>query len=389
MSVIRITVEPEILRWVLRLAEEQHKDSELIEQINSWIAGEQQPTFNQLENLGKKTHVPFGYFFLKKPPVEKCDIVDYRTIDSLAVVKPSRELLDTLDTMTTAQEWMAEYNQDSGMGPNPFVGRAGKRQDTDTVADDIRSALNLGEDWFRIYRNADAAFKALRAKIMDLGILVMMNGVVGNNTHRKLSTNEFRAFTLIDPYAPLIFINSADSSNGRLFSLLHELVHVWRGKNSFYNDEFGTSMPEGKEERFCNAVATEILVPRQMFMTKWNELSGTAEERIAELHKYFVCSSFVLLRRGLECNLLSKEEYAGLTRLFEKRFREAQKSGVQCSGGDFYSTLRSRWDPNFVKALSSSAENGKTQYRDAYLMTNTTGKTFAALAEAVGGYEVG
>ena len=163
MSGVRINVEPEILQWVLRLAEEQHNDSEAIEQINSWIAGVQLPTFNQLENLGRKIHIPFGYFFLKKPPVEKCDIVDYRTIDSLAVVKPSRELLDTLDTMTTAQEWMAEYNQDRGMGPNPFVGRAGKGLDTDVVADDIRFALDLGEDWFRIYRNADAAFKALRA----------------------------------------------------------------------------------------------------------------------------------------------------------------------------------------------------------------------------------
>ena len=91
----------------------------------------------------------------------------------------------------------------------------------------------------------------------------MMNGVVGNNTHRKLSVNEFRAFTLIDEYAPLIFINTADSKNGKLFSILHEFVHVLLGKNSFYNDEYGTNMYNSAEERFCNAGrAPEIRIRR-------------------------------------------------------------------------------------------------------------------------------
>src|SRR5699024_11556870 len=67
---------------------------------------------------------------------------------------------------------------------------------------------------------------------------VMQNGIALNNTHRPLDLNEFRAFTLVDEYAPLIFINTLDTNNGKTFSLLNEVAHVFLGINSLYNDDF-------------------------------------------------------------------------------------------------------------------------------------------------------
>ena len=389
MPGVKVAVEPAVMQWVLQVAREQGTDEDTLDRIQSWITGEKAPTFHQLEELSRKTNIPFGYFFLRKVPAESCEIVDYRTIDSLSVVHPSRNLLDTVDAMSRVQQWMSEYNRNSGKLPCACVGSIRLCRDRNAAAERIRNTLEIKTDWFIGVRSADAAFKELRRRIMGTGILVMMNGVVGNNTHRKLSTNEFRAFTMIDPYAPLIFINAADSRNGRLFSLLHELVHVMLGENSFYNDQYGASIQVGREEQFCNAVAAELLVPEKMFLEKWDETGGSTENKIAGLQEYFVCSSIVLLRKALDCKRISMEEYGRLAAKYEKQFLGDAKKRMGESGGDFYKTLKSRWDQNFIKALGNSVESGRTQYREAYYMTNTTGKTFSVLTESIGGYEIG
>ena len=72
----------------------------------------------------------------------------------------------------------------------------------------IIAQLGLASDW---NRKSNDTFNVLRKASSDLGILVMQNGIVGNNPHRSLDISEFRAFVLIDAYAPLIFLNAKDS----------------------------------------------------------------------------------------------------------------------------------------------------------------------------------
>ena len=136
----------------------------------------------------------------------------------------------------------------------------------------------------------------------------MMNGIVGNNTHRPLAIDEFRAFALVDNYAPLVFINSNDSTSGRLFSLLHELVHILMGKNNFYNDRYSAHGQINPAETICNAVAAEILVPDVLFVSKWNETvaQSDAEATIASLAKFFKCGMTVIARKALGQPILGK-----------------------------------------------------------------------------------
>ena len=64
----------------------------------------------------------------------------------------------------------------------------------------------------------------------------MMSGIVGENTKKKLDTQEFCAFTLIDEYVPLIFVNWNDEPEvTRAFSLVHEFVHVLLGESGLYS----------------------------------------------------------------------------------------------------------------------------------------------------------
>lgn len=386
MSSVSIKVNPTILNWLMQEAQQGNVGSSIIDLIKEWISGEKEPTFSQIEKVSKKINIPFGYFFLEKPPLEKCKIVDFRTVDSISIHNPSRDLIDTVDLMSGIQEWMAEYNKENGASGYNFVGSIKTTDSVIPAAKTIREDLNLSLNWFEDFRNAREAFNSLRNTIADIGVIVMMNGIVGNNTHRTLNVSEFRAFALTDPYAPLIFINSRDADNGKLFSLLHELVHVWIGKDNFYNDVYGVSQKVSKEEQFCNAVAAEILVPDSIFIDEWSNQTGSNESIIYELEKKFICSRFTLLIKAFNTRRIEKAEFNRLLNLFKGQFEtmQNQKQGEISGGGDFYRTLATKWDRKVIQAMYSGVQSGRNQYRDVYRLTNTTGKTFHELVRKVG-----
>lgn len=386
MSSVSIKVNPTILNWLMQEAQQGNVGSSIIDLIKEWISGEKEPTFSQIEKVSKKINIPFGYFFLEKPPLEKCKIVDFRTVDSISIHNPSRDLIDTVDLMSGIQEWMAEYNKENGASGYNFVGSIKTTDSVIPAAKTIREDLNLRLNWFEDFRNAREAFNSLRNTIADIGVIVMMNGIVGNNTHRTLNVSEFRAFALTDPYAPLIFINSRDADNGKLFSLLHELVHVWIGKDNFYNDVYGVSQKVSKEEQFCNAVAAEILVPDSIFIDEWSNQTGSNEAIIYELEKKFICSRFTLLIKAFNTRRIEKAEFNRLLNLFKGQFEtmQNQKQSEISGGGDFYRTLATKWDRKVIQAMYSGVQSGRNQYRDVYRLTNTTGKTFHELVRKVG-----
>lgn len=386
MSSVSIKVNPTILNWLMQEAQQGNVGSSIIDLIKEWISGEKEPTFSQIEKVSKKINIPFGYFFLEKPPLEKCKIVDFRTVDSISIHNPSRDLIDTVDLMSGIQEWMAEYNKENGASGYNFVGSIKTTDSVIPAAKTIREDLNLSLNWFEDFRNAREAFNSLRNTIADIGVIVMMNGIVGNNTHRTLNVSEFRAFALTDPYAPLIFINSRDADNGKLFSLLHELVHVWIGKDNFYNDVYGVSQKVSKEEQFCNAVAAEILVPDSIFIDEWSNQTGSNESIIYELEKKFICSRFTLLIKAFNTRRIEKAEFNRLLNLFKGQFEtmQNQKQSEISGGGDFYRTLATKWDRKVIQAMYSGVQSGRNQYRDVYRLTNTTGKTFHGLVRKVG-----
>ena len=387
MPGVTVSIAPEILNWIIQKVQFQKVNSSVYELLNKWLSGEKEPTFNQVEDMSKKTNIPFGYFFLDKPPVEECKVVEYRTVDSISLQEPSRNLIDVLDMMSEAQEWMVDYLKDNGYEPLEFVGRGKRILSASEIAHDIRKELGLNVNWYESSKNTTDSFRYLRSCFENKGIMIMMSGIVGSNTRRKLDVDEFRAFTIVNEYAPLIFINTCDSENGKLFSLLHEIAHVWLGEDSFYNEQYGSSVSVSQLEQICNAVAAEILVPNMVFIEKWIEVSGTDLEKIEALAKFFKCSKYVVTRRACDNGNIDKDKYNEIVSLLVKNYhkwREEQKDS-NSSGGDYYRTLASKLDHRFVKALEQSAKAGRTQYTEIYRLTNTNRKTFSRLVNEIGG----
>ena len=386
MAGMNVAIKPEIISWILQVIQFDNVAVSVIDLLSKWKSGEKTPTFNQVEEISRKTNIPFGYFFLDRPPVEDCPLADYRTVKSVAVSEPSRNLIDTLDSMQDIQDWMTDYVIDNGQEKLTFVGAAAGVEDADAVADDIRKVLQLDQQWFLQSASVMDSFRLIKNVFEQAGILVMMNGIVGNNTRRKLNVDEFRAFTLVNSYAPLIFINTGDTDTGKLFSLLHELAHIWIGKNSLYNMQMNASA-ESNDEKLCNAITAEVLAPKDVFLEKWEETEGTILEKVEALAKVFKCSRFVIARRARDFKKITQEAYLEIVHALTEKYHEwkAKQDSVKSTGGDYYRTLQSRLDHRLVISLANSASEGRTQYSEVYRLTNTNRKSFGKLLSDIGG----
>ena len=311
-------------------------------------------------------------------------LAEYRTIGSKRRQKPSRELIDILDQMTAIQDWMRNELRREQSDALPFVGCCSLHDSATEIAQRIRDALALKTNWYREGKNAEDNFNHLRNTLAQHGLLIFTGGKVGANTHRPLDVKEFRAFTLVDAYAPLIFINTTDTANGRLFSLLHETVHVWLGKNSLFNNSEWSDEHVSLLEQKCNAVAAELLVPAADFSEIW-ESSIPVEDMIEGAARHFRCSEAVILRRAYEMKRIPRDVYARMLALQKERWEHAKAQKKKSSGGDFYNTLLSNLDHRFLAALERSVIQGNTQDTDAYRLTATNRKTYRGALERMGG----
>lgn len=384
MPKVEVSINPGVLNWVLSQLFNNLAPQDAVDTLMAWKEGRKTPTFRKVAEISRKTHIPFGYFFMETPPREENPLAEYRTVGSVPALQASRDLLDTISAMTDVQDWMSDFCRAEGRDRLPFVGRFKDRHDDkDAIVRDIRSTLGLDTQWYNAVSDTSAAFVFFREKLQGAGVLVMMNGIVGGNTHRPLSLSEFRAFTLLNDYAPLIFINATDTAAGRLFSLAHETTHIWLGNKSLFN-----AMPDDQEdltpdEQLCNAVAAELLAPSTDFQKRWGNAAGSAAQKAEALADYFKCSRFVIARRALDHHKITSPQYADLIEVFTKEWRSIHKV-KRGGGGDFYKTMRSRLDHNFLRALAASVRSGETPYTEAYRLTKTRGDAFEKLADMVG-----
>lgn len=384
MAGVTVPVHAPVIDWIVQNIHEDQVTPDALDQLSAWKAGEKQPTLKQLEAMSRKTRIPFGYFLLQTPPDEDIALAEYRTIGSKRRQKPSRELIDILDQMTAIQDWMRNELRREQSDALPFVGCCSLHDSATEIAQRIRDALALKTNWYREGKNAEDNFNHLRNTLAQHGLLIFTGGKVGANTHRPLDVKEFRAFTLVDAYAPLIFINTTDTANGRLFSLLHETVHVWLGKNSLFNNSEWSDEHVSLLEQKCNAVAAELLVPAADFSEIW-ESSIPVEDMIERAARHFRCSESVILRRAYEMKRIPRDVYARMLALQKERWEHAKAQKKKSSGGDFYNTLLSNLDHRFLAALERSVTQGNTQDTDAYRLTATNRKTYREALERMGG----
>ena len=361
MTSPRINVKPATLRWA---CERSRIDPTLLarrfKRLSAWESGEKKPTLKQLEAFAKATHTAIGYYFGPGPPKEPVSITDFRTIANTPVGKPSGDLLDTVYLCQRRQDWYQEFMRQEGEPPLPFVGSATLADPTEEVAADIRETLGFGLEQ-RQLATWTGALHCFTDRADAAGILVMVSGVVGNNNRRKLDPAEFRGFALADPFAPVVFVNGADSKAAQMFTFAHELAHIWLGETGLSDSEV-REVPSHRTERWCSEVAADLLVP---FAALRKEHRSGAEMHceLRRLARHFKVCTLVVLRRMRDAGLLRPDECQAAYEEQLARPHEPAKGGGSSS---FYSTVSTRASKRFAIAILAKTFAGESSYTDMF-----------------------
>jgi len=356
----RVAVTQSVLSWALRRADRSYEEAVgKFPKLGDWLSGDALPRLRELEKFASFTHVSLGALVMPEPPDETLPIADMRTRESAAIERPSGNLLDTINRYQQFQDWYHDYAREQGAEKLPFLGSASTQDNPHMVARRVRELLRLDR---AKATSPDQWRRDIVKALEDVGVLVMMSGIVGNNTHRPLSTDEFRGFSLFDDLAPLIFVNLAGESYGaQSFTLVHEFAHLLAGHSALSGGDHllgGTS-----EEAWCNRVAALALLPEDA-LAAFDAAQSVQDYRVAA--RRFGVSAEVALHRLYSARRIDEGHYR--TVLDAVRSDYGAEKMPSHKGGDFYNTLTTRLGRPLATAIVTSTLEGRMGFTEGFRM---------------------
>lgn len=363
-----VNINADMITWAIaRAGHDLHEFLTNSPKIKDWIDNKKKPTVKQLENFSHKVHIPFGYLFLQKPLEEKLPIPFFRT-ENNNEEKVSLNVYDTILLIQRRQEWLKNYLRDTGFDVLDYVGKYNAKSNPKEIVNDIRNTLDLGENWARSYSTWEKALEFLTEKVEDIGVILIFNSVVENNTSRPITVDECRGFVLVDDISPFMFVNAADGKAAQMFTIVHELAHIWTGQSAGF--DFRQLQPANDPiELLCDKVAAEFLVPEEAFKIAWAE-----QANIKKIARLFKVSPIVIARRALDLGEISKSDFFTFYTSYidQVHFKKENQSG----GGDFYATAKKRISLTFAAHVHHAVKTNQLLYRDANKLTGLKGDTY-------------
>jgi len=369
MAATRVDINKNLIEWAI--IRDGHEIKEYLDanpEVKQWLTEDKKPTVKQLEDFSRKIHVPFGYLFLKEPPKEELNFPFFRT-GKEATDQVSLNVYDIVQQVQKRQDWLSEYLQEEDHEPLAFVGKFNLETPFKEIVNDIRKTLGLQANWAGYHNTWERALEFLTIQIEEIGIVTNFSGIVGNNTRRTINVNECRGFVLVDNFAPFMFINSADAKAAQMFTIIHELAHIWIGQSAGFDMQ--KLLPANDPiELLCDKVAAEFLVPQDYLLSIWQE-----EKDFQKLNSVFKVSPIVVARRALDLNLISKNDFFGFYNNYMNQINNLKLN--RGSGGNFYATAKKRVSLMFASFVNNAVKEQKILYRDAYKLTGLKGDTYA------------
>ena len=390
-----LLLQPDVLRWARERAELTddalaNKVNLSVERVLEWERSGR-ISMAWAERLAHATHTPLGYLFLSFPPDEPLPIQDFRTRDATSPKQPSTDLLETVYAMQRRQDWMREEVIETGAEPLAFVGAYHPDGNYAAVAGAMRDALLLTDDWVSSARTWSDALQLLRNRAEDAGILVVFNGVVGNNTRRRLNPDEFQGFALVDEHAPLVFVNNADYQVTRMLTLAHELVHIFIGETGLCGFTDHRTKPNDIE-LFCKQTASEFLAHRADWSEEWDW--NTVRASMTTPSRRYRIDAPRFGERSYIVHLLAHEpsrfpEAIDFDVTFESTTDDLSGAASEWSSRPreisnkdyFWNNQHWRIGRRFAETVIRAVRAGRLPYREAYALTGLSGNTFENMAE--------
>ena len=376
-----VRVSANVLRWAIDYSRREEVLRRNYPQLLGWLDGTVWPTVNELRDFARDARV--AEYVLRSDVVPDLDLglPDMRTVGNEGVTSPSPDLFDTVHLCLIRQEWLGEYARNSGWLPVEFVGSASVADDPAGVAEGMRAMLDV-DDARRASKTRYDFRRALIRRAEDCGVFVMVNGIVGDNTHRKLDPDEFRGFASRDEYAPMVFVNGSDSLGAQVFTLAHEIAHLILGESAL-SDSDSVATVSHPSEVWCNAVAARALVPSDALAASLS--GGSPLAQVTDLSMEYMVSRHVIFRRLYDEGQIERSEY-------EEAFRalpdvQLGSPSDQDAGGrpNYYRVVLNRVGRRFARPLYWSTKAGATNYREAFeLLGISSGEQLNRLGKEMG-----
>lgn len=377
---VRVDLAPSVLSWALEVT---GADEEWLHRrftVDKWLSAEARPTLRQLQDFAKAAGVPFGYLLLAQPPGWELPVPDFRE-GFHGAPTPSANLVAVIDQSQRRQEWYRDYALGLGAEPLQFVGSAADLPPTEAAAR-MRSALRFEVadrhgTWVDTRKTLLQSFEAL-------GGLAVAASMVENNPRRRLDENEFRGFALVDEIAPLVFVNTHQTLNGQIFTLVHEIAHVWRGASGIGNED-PRSDGRSEIERWCNVVASETLVPRDDLALRHARVAREPlTQALDALAHVFRCGTLVVLQALHRTGVRHIDNYTAAYDDEVVRLRSLNAAAGR-GGGNHYNNQPLRVGERLSRALIADALEGRTPISEAMrLMSMKSASTFDEYARRLG-----
>ncbi len=395
MQLREVNITPKVAAWARTSAgfskeEAAAKIGRPEEEIAAWESGELKPSMAQIRKACEVYKRPLAAFFLPEPPQDFATLRDFRRLPADVPREYSPNLRFLVRQTRSRQEWLNDLLQSENHPPLGFVGSAHTSDDPLKLAVRIRETVGIAPEEVRDCRTREDALDLWISRSEASGIFVFR---AGNLRWEKIEVIEARGFALSDPHAPFIFVNAQDAKAAQVFTLAHELVHLWLNESGVSNLRTAAKATTEIDviEVFCNRVAAEVLVPQNAFQERWKrgDTHAALEERIQLQSKYFKVSEWVIARRLLDWGQISKSKYDELTQDYDKQWQEARardrERRGEAEGGPSFYRLKLMNDGNaFSRVVLSAYESGSVSGRDASSLLGIKLDKIANFAEMLG-----
>lgn len=373
------SITPHVFRWARETARISRETaagrvSVSVDRLDEWESGIRAPTFAQARTLATLYRRPLALFFLPDIPSDFLPLQDFRTKDARALGTGAVFIIREIQQK---QIWMSESRMDEGEEACGFVGRFTIEDSPAIVARDIVETLGITPG---VYANGNP-LREWMDRSEDQGIFISRTGSI--HSRLAIDPDELQGFAITDPYAPFVFINSADWVTSQLFTLVHELAHIWIATSGISNDVERISEPKDKRhpvELFCNEVAANALMPASL-MDALERVVFDSNRTVLRVARNMGVSPFAFLVRALKHGCITLEKHHVLRRSAETGYRAflkmeeekyAQRKLDGSKGGPSYYLLQlNRNGRAFTRAVIDAFREERIQPTEACRLLNT------------------
>lgn len=309
-------INPLILKWGrMRTPKTTIKISGKIiekEQLEKWENGEEDISINEAKELAKIYGIPFAAMYLSKIPADdNTTYTDRRTYKDNIDDKESYSLWKEINRMKACRENALEFI-DIFEYENALNRFRTQEKDTRKISDEVREIFKINTPFKNKSSYGDKAFMYYRNLMERKGIIVLQ--IEG------IDVIEIRGLSLNYDVLPIIAVNKNDSDRAKVFTIIHELCHLIRRTSNLCLIEDDTR--EDKEEKECNKLAAEILMPEKIFREEINKIDIYKDEDLEKISDKFAVSKFVIIKRLYDLKIISYN-------IYEEMYNENQEKYEQ------------------------------------------------------------